>query len=130
VQDNKGQWQDVTDINDGQGLADGGLISTVGDMAIFIRALINGEVISDSSWKEMTSYVDDRFGEGYGLGIGTYTTAYGTGIGHDGTSSGYASELWYWPDYDLVIAILYGSEDLQADLSETLIDAALGYVTQ
>lgn len=78
--------------------ADGGIVSTTKDMAVFIEALFDGKLISKTSLNEML-----KGDESYRLGI--MTTQYDelTGYGHTG---GWISEssLFYYPDEELTIA--------------------------
>jgi hypothetical protein len=54
--------------------ASGAMISTTSDLATFLNALFDGDVISDEALDEMTTLGP----EGYGLGIYTYTPSDGT----------------------------------------------------
>ena len=54
--------------------ASGAMISTTSDIATFLNALFDGEVVSDEALDEMTTLGP----EGFGLGIFTYTPSDGT----------------------------------------------------
>ncbi|MBI9047633.1 MAG: serine hydrolase [Anaerolineaceae bacterium] len=113
----------VSHINDGQGLADGGIISNAKEVAAFIRELNNGELLSEDSMKELRDWVG---GNEYGLGYSYMTVADWYLEGHDGATSGFASEMWFVPEESTTVIILFGSEDMEAD-SYRLIDSALTY---
>jgi len=121
-----GGWNDVRDINDGTGLADGGIITTAEELGIFISALVEGDLLSPEMQSEMEDFVISG-GEGYGLGLSTLSTDWGDLYGHDGATAGFASEMWYHPDEQVTIIVLYGSEDLQ-ESSPDIIEGALAYV--
>lgn len=96
--------------------ADGGIVSTTRDMAIFIEALFDGKLISKASLSQMLKGNDS-----YKLGI--MTTQYDelTGYGHTG---GWHSEssLFYYPDEDLTIAYATNGIVLQ---KEEILDYVL-----
>lgn len=47
----------------------GSLISTPEDIALFWHKLTSGQILSDSSWQEMTTFVSEGNGSEYGLGM-------------------------------------------------------------
>lgn len=113
------QMEEVTFINDGVGLGDGGIVCAAADLARFLPALIEGELLSDEQLAEMLTYVDDGEGEGYGLGIGTRASDYGTLLGHDGATSGFQSDMLYLPEEGISIVVLTNNFD-----SEIVTDVA------
>jgi D-alanyl-D-alanine carboxypeptidase len=61
-----GKVVDVTDYDDGFGLADGGIISTAEDINRFVQALLKDKVLLSPNYlKMMLTFPDD-----YGFGIG------------------------------------------------------------
>ena len=84
--------------------ADGGLISNPYDLNIFIRALMNGEIINSNSLDEMLNFktpktqYPDFFDRHYGLGIIKYDTEYGEVYAHDGSAVGYYAHMMFFPD--------------------------------
>ncbi|MEW6277843.1 MAG: serine hydrolase domain-containing protein [Candidatus Eremiobacterota bacterium] len=113
---------DITAVNQGDGLADGAVISTASDMAIFLRSLLKGSLLPPAQRKEMQTWVEAD-GQGYGLGLARWTYQDGTvALGHDGGIEGYASSMGYYPESDLVCVVLTntstGSEVFNALLDE------------
>jgi D-alanyl-D-alanine carboxypeptidase len=104
-------WVDVTVGNDTLGWGDAGMISTADDLAAFMRALLQGRVLSPARQADMMTFVDDG-DDGYGLGLMRYESAWGEVFGHSGLTSGFASQVWYLPDRDLAVVVLLASEDL------------------
>ncbi len=118
-------WDDVTDRDDGTGLADGGVITTTADLATYMQALISGEeLLSEQSRKEMQDWVDDGDDDRYGLGLQAYD--YGDDgmlIGHSGSAAGFGAEMWFNTASKSTIVILFASDDLQDDVQEDLFAA-------
>jgi D-alanyl-D-alanine carboxypeptidase len=81
---------DVTNlINPSAAWTSGAMISTVGDVATFYRALLTGRLLPPAEQRELltTIPVDDAgelFPEHYGLGIYSVHLSCGTAWGHDG----------------------------------------------
>ena len=66
------------------------MISTTSDIATFLNALFDGEVVSDEALDEMTTLGP----EGFGLGIFTYTSSDGTLMsGTAGFITGYTAGM-------------------------------------
>lgn len=107
---------DVTLVNDGVGLGDGGIVTTAGDLALFMRALFGGKLLK--SLDAMMDWVDDGEGSWYGLGLGYSETEWGAAFGHDGASSGFQSSALYLPEGDLVVIVLTNNFD--SDIVEDL----------
>jgi D-alanyl-D-alanine carboxypeptidase len=82
---------DITGISPWFFPASGGIISTVGDVADFYRALLSGRLLQPDQLKAMKTMVpaQDAGANGYGLGLMRWSTACGPGWGHDGGLPGY-----------------------------------------
>ncbi|MBL0127972.1 MAG: beta-lactamase family protein [Flavobacteriales bacterium] len=84
--------------------ADGGLISNPHDLGVFLRALVNGQVVNAASWAEMTAWrspseQDTEFYPiAYGLGIFRMQTPHGVAWFHSGDAIGYYACMAYFPD--------------------------------
>jgi len=95
--------------------ADGGLISNPYDLTIFMKALFNGEIISNSSLNEMLKWqtpseVDANFFPiSFGLGIFKIETQYGDAYMHSGDAIGYYANMLYFPNNDIAIAYAVNS---------------------
>ncbi len=84
--------------------ADGGLISNPYDMSVFLRALMNGELINAASLAEMLTWRTESapdpefFPIAYGLGIFKIETPQGTAYMHSGDAIGYYANMLHFPD--------------------------------
>lgn len=122
-----GGFEDITEINDGVGLGDGGIVCSAADLAKFLPALMDGVYLDDELLDQMLDTVDDGEGGNYGLGIGYDETDYGMVVNHDGATSGFQSSMSYFPDDEVVIVILTNNfdseimEDLSLDLRDYLL---------
>ncbi|CEK11480.1 serine hydrolase domain-containing protein [Legionella hackeliae] len=115
---------DVTNYNDGLGLGDSGMVSTAGDINRFIRALLNEKVIlRANSLKQMLRTKDD-----YGLGI------YGEEINgkwawsHNGLSSGFQGQYYYFPHEKL--SIVYLTNYFDTDTIDKVVPKVVKYLTK
>ena len=61
-------YEDVTNINDGVGLGDGGIVCSASDLAKFLPGL--DTILTEDSLDAMLDTVDDGDGGQYGLGMG------------------------------------------------------------
>lgn len=118
--DYDGEMVDITEVNDGVGLGDGGIVSKASDLAKFPRGI--SELLSAEAFNEMKDFVDDGEGGQYGLGIGTTETDYGILLGHDGSTSGFQSDMEYLVEDDLVFIALTNNFD--SEIMEDIRDAA------
>jgi len=114
--------EDVTDINTGNGLADGGILSTAADLARFADGLFRGGLVSESTLQQMVNF--HPIGE-YGLGIASEFTTFGESFGHTGSILGYTSIMWYFPEEDIIITALV---NLDFGDTDTLVEAVLDVV--
>lgn len=74
----------------------GALFSTSSDMVKWYHSLLNGQLISAASMKEMTTFVNTTSpGMTYGLGIDRETTLGISYWGHGGSTWGYRSKMIY-----------------------------------
>ncbi len=121
--DDGGELVDVTVVNDGVGLGDGGIVCTVEDMVRFLPALLEGELLDDTTLAEMLDPLPAD-GGAYGLGIDVDEDGgYGLIVGHEGGSSGFQSVLWYLPDHGVSVGVLtntLGSE-VHRDIADELL---------
>lgn len=112
---------DVTEINDGVGLGDGGVVCTAADLAKFMPALIEGDLIGEDMLEEMLTAVDDGAGGQYGLGIDYAEDGYM--LGHDGSTSGFQSTMVYFPEEYISVVVLtnFAESEVLADVAEDAI---------
>lgn len=96
-----GVLMDVTtwDRAEGNGRADGGLISTVDDLKKFMHGLFSGQLVSMETLEQMkTIQLPDcnSIECEYGLGLEVWRTGAGTAFGHNGALVGMEiNVLWY-----------------------------------
>lgn len=93
------QWNNVASM-----IGDDGIISTPEDAILFLRALMEGRLISENSLREMRSWVKTAKGvEEYGLGLDLGRFAGQEGMGHSGGGLGSGTQLYYFPEKDLYV---------------------------
>ncbi len=83
--------------------AGGGLISTAGDLEMFLRGLFSGALVSPASLAEMCRWVPvGEDGISYGLGLYRVELDEGQGelIGHDGHGNAFA---YFWPQRGIAL---------------------------
>ncbi|MEL6268717.1 MAG: serine hydrolase domain-containing protein [Chloroflexota bacterium] len=102
-----GTYFDMTEINDGVGMADGGVVCTAPDLVKFLPALVNGDIIGDEMLAEMLTPVDDGDGGQYGLGI-SYEDDPDDGliIFHGGATNGFEGMMMQLVDEELTVVVL------------------------
>jgi D-alanyl-D-alanine carboxypeptidase len=97
--------------------AGGGLASTAEDLARWSKALYEGKAFKKKETLEaMLAGVDASSGRGggkgtkYGLGVQIRESPWGTSYGHDGWFPGYLSEMEYYPDHQVAIAVQFNTD--------------------
>ena len=102
----------------------GGLCSNVVDLATWLRALVDGEVVSVTSFKQMTTAVPvgAGFTPPYGFGVSLLPLAGQRAVWHMGSMSGYMAVLAYFPEHDLIISTLANAR--RARLEQLVKDVA------
>jgi D-alanyl-D-alanine carboxypeptidase len=96
-----------TDANPSWGWTAGGAISTVDELATYVKALVGGGLLGPEMQKRRLDSIQstnpsDPTAAGYGLGIAKFGTAL---IGHDGQIPGYMTVMAYDPNTDLTVII-------------------------
>jgi D-alanyl-D-alanine carboxypeptidase len=106
-----GGMLDVTALSRTWAWAAGGMISTVGDIARFHRALLAGRLLSPTLLRRMLTTVPIEPGFRYGLGIAVLDLPCGTVIGHDGGDAG--TQTWVLTTVDLrdQVAMVVNAQD-------------------
>ncbi len=85
----------------------GDLISNAADMTIWINALSSGKVLSDQSYKAMTTDYSPSMHYGYGL----YVDFMGNGIGHPGSNGIYTSIDYINSDENMTLFLASNTTD-------------------
>lgn len=85
----------------------GGMASTTEDMARWAKAMYEGRAFHPSLLKEMLDGVPAKLGPEakYGLGVIIRPTPLGVSYGHSGFFPGYLTEMMYFPDHQLAVAV-------------------------
>lgn len=98
----------VAELADSFYFGAGNLISDGADLVRWTSSLHHGGVLSDTSYREMTTPV--RNGYGYGLQIGTLRGH--MRLDHAGSVPGFYSELEYFPETDNTVVVLSNQDAL------------------
>jgi D-alanyl-D-alanine carboxypeptidase len=95
----------------------GGLCSNTTDLVRWMRALVDGKVVSPASFRQMTTAapVGAGFTPPYGYGLSLRPLVGQRAVWHIGAIAGFTSVLVYFPDKDVIIAALANRQ--QAPLS-------------
>jgi D-alanyl-D-alanine carboxypeptidase len=93
----------------------GGIASTTEDLARWAKALYEGRAFDDSMLPVMLDGVPARLGPNtqYGLGVIIRPTPLGVSWGHSGMFPGYLTEMAYFPDHQIAVAVQVNSSDFQ-----------------
>ncbi|MCI0491019.1 MAG: beta-lactamase family protein [Blastocatellia bacterium] len=85
----------------------GGIASTAEDLARWAKALYEGKAFDKSLLTEMLDGVPARLGPQakYGLGVIIRPTSLGITYGHSGFFPGYVTDMMYFPEHKLAIAV-------------------------
>lgn len=87
-------------------IGDDGIVTTPKDGVLFLRGLLEGRLLPDSTLTQMKDWVHDKKGKPrYGLGMGYTTFEDFVAIGHSGGGIGAGAELRYFPEKKLYVFI-------------------------
>lgn len=101
--------KDVTRMNMSWDFTAGAMISTVNDLNTWARAFAEGKLISPEMHKQQLIWVDVPGGRGqikYGLGM---ENLFGW-LGHNGSNTGWQSDMYYLPDEKATVVVLMNKE--------------------
>lgn len=118
--------EDVTPPTVGWAGGAGGVVSTVGDLDRFLRALYDGTLLSEQSLQSMRSMrpLGPDGSWAYGLGLASRELSCGTAEGHDGSIFGIGTEAWTLSGSERsVVLVLNG--DPETNNAQALTDTAL-----
>lgn len=112
--------------------AAGSLCSTAGDLVKWNQALHGGRVVSEASYRAMTTPLPLRDGTQleYAMGLAVRERAGARVIAHNGGINGFLSAGRYYPDEELIIVVLQNSTGPQdpGSLADVLAELILGPV--
>lgn len=95
------KWEKLDETDMSIPLGAGCLVSNVGDLVKFSRALFSGEIIKDSSLIKMETVKNN-----YGLGLFKIPFYQKTGFGHSGGIDNFSTILYYFPKDEVTVVIL------------------------
>ena len=95
---------DVTGLNPSWAWTAGGAISTAGDLAVYVKALVGGGLLDPQLQQQridsVTPTTDNPDGQRYGYGLGLFPGGF---YGHSGELPGYNSFMGYDPETDTTV---------------------------
>ncbi len=103
-------WARAGHISMTQPHAAGALVSTVDDLLKWNRALHEGKVLKDASYRAMVTPVGKAAAEKYGFGIAADTLRGMPQLQHGGGIHGFSAHLLYLPGSDTTAAVLYNAD--------------------
>ena len=106
-----GSNTDISGWNPSYGWAAGSIVSTVDDLLIWTKALMGGQVLSATSFQQMTTVLAPAQDYGFGLTIEDNPTE-GHVIYHNGEIPGYMAMLRYYPAKQMTVVILTNQHSL------------------
>jgi D-alanyl-D-alanine carboxypeptidase len=121
--DGKGELKDYTFSNPNLPWTAGAMISTLGDLRVWAKALATGALLKPETQAERLRFeplADGSGLSGYGLGVARF----GDFIGHAGVTLGYTTAILYLPDADATL-VLEGNQSSMFSNGATEILLAL-----
>jgi len=94
----------------------GGFASTAEDLARWAKLLYEGKALKKETLDQMLTGVDAKEGRGsgagnkYGRGVQIRTSDWGVSYGHGGWFPGYISEMEYFPQQKIAVAIQFNTD--------------------
>jgi D-alanyl-D-alanine carboxypeptidase len=114
----------------------GGLVTTAEDLALWTKVLYGERRAFDPSlWNEFIDGTPMRPGSpaSYGLGVMLRPSEHGMTYGHGGMMPGYLSEMEYFVDHDLVVAIQINADQSSGTIHRAphdIVSAAAGAILE
>lgn len=101
-------------VNPGFEWTGGGIASTSEDLARWAKQLYEGRAFDPALLPVLLEGVPARLGRDtqYGLGVIIRQTPLGVSWGHSGFFPGYLTEVAYFPDHEIAVAVQYNSSDV------------------
>lgn len=96
-------------------LGTGGVVSTSGDLLVFINSLFEGKLLSGKSMEDMKTFMGSR-----GLGLVKRVVNSRVGFGHEGRVDGFNSYLFYFPENRMAVAV--NSNGIRGKISDVFND--------
>ena len=93
-----GELVDYTRVEPSVAWVGGGMVSNLYDLKVWVKALAEGELISDKMHKEQLNFVDMPGGEAVNLKYGLCVYSFDGFIGHSGKIFGFNCAAYYLPE--------------------------------
>jgi D-alanyl-D-alanine carboxypeptidase len=111
--------------------AAGGMISNLGDLEAWAKAMADGDLLSRATQEERLNFMDAREGTRYGLGIMDYKGF----LGHGGDIPGFSNAAFYNPSMDVTIVLSLNKNPNYIDFAgletfKDMVDAILASQSQ
>jgi CubicO group peptidase (beta-lactamase class C family) len=105
-----------------------GICATAADLVRWSHALHGGRVLSDASYRAMTTPRGAAIAADYGFGLSVSPAQWGArAISHGGQSlTGHVAELAWYPEHKLAVALLYNTYPRQSGISDLVPRLVLG----
>lgn len=91
--------------------AGGGFASTAEDLARWAKALYEGNVLQKKYLDEMLNSTTTGEGANYGLGVEIVKNKFGKAYGHNGDFPGYLSDMRYFPQQKIAVAVQVNADE-------------------
>ncbi len=107
----------------------GGYVSNAEDLARWAKAMYEGKAFDAALLTEMLAGVPAKLGRDtkYGLGVIIRPTAAGLAYGHSGFFPGYMTDMMYFPEHKIAVAVQVNSsvpQNLGKPLGRVLVETA------
>ena len=103
MKDSTGKVEDATKISPTITGAAGCMISTIGDLTVYVKALDSGELLSDTMQAERLKTIPT--GTAPFLGYGLAILKIGSFYGHNGGITGFNTSMYYSPELDAMFIL-------------------------
>lgn len=96
--------------------AGGGFVTNPSDLAHWIRALMDGKVLTAGALEKMKQSVAARTGRGheYGYGLQVRPSELGKSYGHSGWYPGYITDVHHLPDLGVTVCVMANTDEMAA----------------
>ena len=123
-----GGWVPSIELSMTQPHAAGALVSSLGDLLTWNRALHEGRVLEDGTYELMTTPAGPAEKAGYGFGIFNAQLRGRDMLQHGGDIPGFGTYLVYLPDTDTTVAVLQNTDRPQGNEEPTTIGNRLAAI--
>ncbi|HYH08144.1 MAG TPA: serine hydrolase [Thermoanaerobaculia bacterium] len=115
-------------LHHSQALGADGVCATAADLVRWTHALHGGRVLSDASYRAMTTPRGAAVASDYGFGLAVRPAEWGDqAIIHGGQAlTGHAAELQWYPEHKLAVALLYNVVPRLPDVADAIPRIVLG----